>query len=141
MPMRLFGLWQEDRRWAEPATYGTIYWWNSDLTGARKRLVQQLLELPVGQWTSLDGFLRKIHINEPFLIWPQDELVRRFGLRALQGFRNQWFDIEGRIIADMLKTMLHWLGVVEIGRDKPKRFISFRVTPHGRELLDPSYTV
>lgn len=134
---RLYGLWQEDRKWSEPATYGTIYWWNSDLTGGRKRLVQHLLDLPVGQWTSLDGFLRKIHMTEPFLIWPQDELVRRFGLRALQGFRSQWFDIEGRIIADMLKTMLHWLGVVEVGRDKPKRFISFRVTAEGRALLDP----
>lgn len=134
---RLYGLWQEDRKWSEPATYGTIYWWNSDLTGGRKRLVQHLLDLPVGQWTSLDGFLRKIHMTEPFLIWPQDELVRRFGLRALQGFRSQWFDIEGRIIADMLKTMLNWLGVVEIGRDKPKRFISFRVTAEGRALLDP----
>lgn len=134
---RLYGLWQEDRKWSEPATYGTIYWWNSDLTGGRKRLVHHLLELPVGQWTSLDSFLRKIHMTEPFLIWPQDELVRRFGLRALQGFRSQWFEIEGRIIADMLKTMLHWLGVVEIGRDKPKRFISFRVTAEGRALLDP----
>jgi hypothetical protein len=134
---RLYGLWQEDRKWSEPATYGTIYWWNSDLTGGRKRLVHHLLDLPVGQWTSLDSFLRKIHMTEPFLIWPQDELVRRFGLRALQGFRSQWFEIEGRIIADMLKTMLHWLGVVEIGRDKPKRFISFRVTAEGRALLDP----
>ncbi|HEX8600204.1 MAG TPA: helicase-associated domain-containing protein [Chloroflexia bacterium] len=134
---RLYGLWQEDRKWSEPATYGTIYWWNSDLTGGRKRLVHHLLELPVGQWTSLDAFLRKIHMTEPFLIWPQDELVRRFGLRALQGFRSQWFEIEGRIIADMLKTMLNWLGAVEIGRDKPKRFISFRVTAEGRALLDP----
>ena len=41
---RLFGVWQEDRKWAEPATYGTIYWWNSDLTGGRKGLVNQLLE-------------------------------------------------------------------------------------------------
>ncbi|HEX8229567.1 MAG TPA: helicase-associated domain-containing protein [Chloroflexia bacterium] len=134
---RLYGLWQEDRKWSEPATYGTIYWWNSDLTGGRKRLVHHLLDLPVGQWTSLDAFLRKIHMTEPFLIWPQDELVRRFGLRALQGFRSQWFEIEGRIIADMLKTMLNWLGVVEIGRDKPKRFISFRVTAESRALLDP----
>ncbi|MEA2576006.1 MAG: hypothetical protein QOH93_3304 [Chloroflexia bacterium] len=134
---RLYGLWQEDRKWSEPATYGTIYWWNSDLTGGRKRLVQHLLDLPVGQWTSLDAFLRKIHMTEPFLIWPQDELVRRFGLRALQGFRSQWFEIEGRIIGDMLKTMLNWLGVVEIGRDKPKRFISFRVTGEGRDLIDP----
>lgn len=136
---RLFGLWQEDRKWAEPAAYGTIYWWNSDLTGARKRLVKHLLDLPVGQWTSVDSFLRKIHMTEPFLIWPQDELVRRFGLRALQGFRSQWFDIEGRIIADMLKTMLLWLGAVEIGRDKPKRFVSFRVTEEGCALLDPEH--
>ena len=136
---RLFGVWQEDRTWAEPATYGTIYWWNSDLTGGRKRLVSQLLELPVGEWISLDAFLRRIHLTEPFLIWSQEELVRRFGLRALQGFRSQWFNIEGRIIADMLKTMLLWLGVVEVGRDKPKRFISFRVTEEGRALLDPAY--
>ncbi len=137
---RLFGLWQEDRKWAEPATYGTIYWWNSDLTGARKRLVKHLVELPVGQWISVDSFLRKIHMTEPFLIWPQDELVRRFGLRALQGFRSQWFEIEGRIIADMLKTMLHWLGAVDIGRDKPRRFVSFRVTEQGRDLLDPEHS-
>ncbi len=136
---RVYGLWQEDRKWAEPAAYGTIYWWNSDLTGARKRLARHLLEVPTGQWTSLDAFLRRVHLEEPFIIWPQDELVRRFGLRALQGFRNQWFGIEGRIIADMLKTMLFWLGAVELGRDKPKRFVSFRVTPQGRALLDPEY--
>ncbi|MDQ6693689.1 MAG: hypothetical protein M3014_04610, partial [Chloroflexota bacterium] len=137
---RLFGLYQEDRKWVEPATYGTIYWWNSDLTGGRKRLIHHLLELPAGKWTSLDGFLRKIHLTEPFLIWPQDELVRRFGLRALQGFRSQWFDIEGRIIADMLKTLFLWLGVVDIGRDKQKRFVSFRVPPEGRALLDPEHS-
>src|ERR671936_693836 len=117
--------------WAELATYGTIYWWNSDLTGGRKRLVAHLTELPVGQWIQLEAFLRKIHMTEPFLIWSQDELMRRFGLRALQGFRSQWFSIEGRIIADMLKTMLYWLGAVELGRDKQKRLVSFRVTEEG----------
>jgi Helicase conserved C-terminal domain len=136
---RLFGLWQEDRKWAEPATYGTIYWWNSDLTGGRKRLVEHLLELPVGQWIQFDAFLRKIHMTEPFLIWSQDELMRRFGLRALQGFRSQWFSIEGRIIADMLKTMLYWLGAIELGRDKQKRVVSFRVTEEGRAFLDPEH--
>jgi hypothetical protein len=136
---RLFGLWQEDRKWAEPATYGTIYWWNSDLTGGRKRLVAQLLDLPAGQWIQIDAFLRKIHLEEPFLIWSQDELMRRFGLRALQGFRSQWFSIEGRIIADMIKTMLYWLGAVDLGRDKQKRVISFRVTDDGRALLDPEH--
>lgn len=132
---RLYGLWQEDRKWAEPATYGTIYWWNSDLTGARKRLAQHLVELSPMQWVSVDAFLRRIHTVEPFLIWTQDELVGRFGLRALQGFRSQWFDIEGRIIADMLRTMLFWLGAVEVGRDKQKRFISFRVTEEGMSLM------
>lgn len=136
---RLFGLWQEDRKWAEPATYGTIYWWNSDLTDGRKRLVKHLMELAVGQWIQMDAFLRKIHATEPFLIWSQDELVRRFGLRALQGFRSQWFNIEGRIIADMIKTMLYWLGVVELGKDKQKRVPSFRVTDEGRALLDPDH--
>lgn len=134
---RIFAFWQGDRKWAEPAAYGTIYWWNSDLTAARSRLVTHLLALPPGAWVTLEGFLRRIHISEPFIIWSQDELVRRFGLRALQGFRNQWFDIEGRIIADMLRTMLFWLGAVDIGRDKQKRFVSFRVTEHGRGLLDP----
>jgi hypothetical protein len=134
---RIFGFWQDDRKWVEPAAYGTIYWWNSDLTGARKRLVKHIAALPVGQWISLEGFLRKVHLNEPFIIWSQEELVRRFGLRALQGFRSQWFEIEGRIITDMLKTMLYWLGAVDLGRDKPKRLISFRLTPEGAALLDP----
>ncbi|MEO8286759.1 MAG: helicase-associated domain-containing protein [Chloroflexota bacterium] len=136
---RLFGMWQEDRKWSEPATYGTIYWWNSDLTGARKRLIKHIVELPTNKWISVEGFLRQIHLSEPFLIWDQEELVRRYGLRALQGFRNQWFDIEGRIIADMLRTMLNWLGVVDIGKDKQKRFVSFRVTEEGRGLIDPEH--
>ena len=134
----IFGLWQEDRKWTEPATYGTIYWWNSDMTGARKRLVEHLLGVPVGKWISLEGFLRTIHLTEPFIIWSQDELVRRYGLRALQGFRGHWFEIEGRIVADMLRTMLFWLGAVDIGRDKQKRFVSFRVTESGAALLDPT---
>ncbi|MFL5734337.1 MAG: helicase-associated domain-containing protein [Chloroflexia bacterium] len=136
---RLFGLWQEDRKWTEPATYGTIYWWNSDLTGGRKRLIAHLSELPDGQWIQIEAFLRKIHLTEPFLIWSQDELMRRFGLRALQGFRSQWFSIEGRIIADMLKTVLYWLGAIELGRDKQKRVVSFRLTDEGRTLLDPEH--
>lgn len=136
---RLFALWQEDRKWSEPATYGTIYWWNSDLTEGRKRLVKHLLDLPTGEWIALEPFLRKIHMVEPFIIWSQDELVRRFGLRALQGFRGQWFEIEARIVADMIKTMLYWLGAVELGRDKQKRLLSFRVTEEGRTLLDPDH--
>jgi hypothetical protein len=136
---RIYAFWQGDRKWAEPATYGTIYWWNSDLTAARARLAKHLAALPAGTWLSLEGFLRRIHSSEPFIIWSQDELVRRFGLRALQGFRNQWFEIEGRIIADMLRTMLFWLGAVDIGRDKQKRFVSFRVTKQGRGLLDPGH--
>ncbi len=136
---RLFALWLEDRKWSEPATYGTIYWWNSDLTGARKRLVKHLLELPAMKWISLEGFLKSIHLTEPFIIWGQEELVRRYGLRALQGFRNQWYDIEGRIVADMIRTMLHWLGVVDLGRDKQKRFLSFRLTESARSLLDPEH--
>jgi hypothetical protein len=134
---RLFGLWLEDRKWSEPATYGTIYWWNSDLTGARKRLVQHLLELPTEKWISLEGFLKQVQLTDPFIIWGQDELVRRYGLRALQGFRNQWQEIEGRIVGDMIRTMLHWLGVVDLGRDKQKRLLSFRLTESARTLLDP----
>ena len=57
----------------------------------------------------------------------------------MQGFRNHWFEIEGRIIADMLRTMLNWLGAVDVGKDKQKRFVSFRVTDEGRSLLDPEY--
>lgn len=135
---RIFAFWQEDRKWSEPATYGTIYWWNSDLTGARKRLVAHLSDLPVGEWISIDAFLRRVHMSEPFIIWSQDELVKRFGLRALQGFRSHWFDIEGRIIADMLKTVLLWLGAVDIGRDKQRRTVSFRVTEEGKHLFDPA---
>src|SRR5438105_6044205 len=135
---RLFGLWLEDRKWSEPATYGTIYWWNSDLTGARKRLVRHLLELPADKWISLEGFLKQIQMAEPFIIWGQDELVRRYGLRALQGFRNQWYDIEGRIVGDMVRTMLHWLGAVDLGRDKQKRLLSFRITESAQALLDQS---
>jgi hypothetical protein len=133
---RLYGFWQEDRKWAEPASYGTIYWWNADLTGARKRVAEHLSRLPTGEWISLDAFLRRINTVDPFIIWSQEELVRRFGLRVLQGFRSQWFDIEGRILADMLKTMLVWLGAVEIGRDKQKRFLSFRVTESGHNLVN-----
>jgi hypothetical protein len=132
---RLYGFWLEDRKWAEPAAYGTIYWWNCDLTGARKRLTEHIARLPVNEWIGLDAFLRRINMVDPFIIWSQDELVRRFGLRVLQGFRNQWFDIEGRILADMLRTVLCWLGVVEIGRDKQKRFLAFRVTESGIGLL------
>ena len=135
---RLYGFWQEDRKWAEPAAYGTIYWWNSDLTGARKRLAEHLARLPAGEWISLDSFLRRINTVDPFIIWSQEELVRRFGLRVLQGFRNQWFDIEGRILADMLKTMLLWLGIAEVGRDKQKRFLSFRLTESAANLLQPA---
>jgi Helicase conserved C-terminal domain len=134
---RLFGLWLEDRKWSEPATYGTIYWWNSDLTGARKRLVKHLMALPTMKWISLDGFLKSVHMAEPFIIWGQDELVRRYGLRALQGFRSQWYEIEGRIVADMIRTMLHWLGAVDLGRDKQKRLLSFRLTESAHALLDP----
>ncbi len=134
---RLFGLWLEDRKWSEPATYGTIYWWNSDLTGARKRLVQQMLELPTEKWISMEGFLKQVQLTDPFIIWGQDELVRRYGLRALQGFRSQWHEIEGRIISDMIRTMLHWLGVVDLGRDKQKRLLSFRLTESARSLLAP----
>jgi hypothetical protein len=136
---RLYGMWQEDRKWSEPATYGTIYWWNSDLTGARKRLIKHLLELPVNKWISVEGFLRQIHMTEPFLIWDQEELVKRYGLRALQGFRNHWFEIEGRIIADMLRSMLNWLGAVDVGKDKQKRFVAFRITEEGRGLFDPEH--
>ncbi|MEO5953820.1 MAG: helicase-associated domain-containing protein, partial [Chloroflexia bacterium] len=134
---RLFGMWLEDRKWSEPATYGTIYWWNSDLTSARKRLIKHLIELPTMKWISLEGFLKLIQQSDPFIIWGQDELVRRYGLRALQGFRSQWYEIEGRIVADMLRTMLHWLGVVDIGRDKQKRFLSFRLTEAAFNLIDP----
>lgn len=136
---RLYGLWLEDRKWSEPATYGTIYWWNSDLTGARKRLVQHILELPAEKWISLEGFLKQVQLADPFIIWGQDELVRRYGLRALQGFRSQWHEIEGRIISDMIRTMLHWLGVVDLGRDKQKRLLSFRLTESAQTLLDPEY--
>jgi hypothetical protein len=132
---RLFAFWLEDRKWAEPAAYGTIYWWNSDLTMARKGLAEHLLRLPKNEWLSLDAFLRRLNTVDPFIIWSQEELVRRFGLRVLQGFRSQWFDIEGRIIADMLRTALCWLGAVEVGRDKQKRFVSFRLTESSTELL------
>ena len=100
-----------------------------------------MLELPTEKWISMEGFLKQVQLTDPFIIWGQDELVRRYGLRALQGFRSQWHEIEGRIVSDMLRTMLHWLGVVELGRDKQKRLLSFRLTETSRSLLAPESTI
>jgi hypothetical protein len=39
----------------------------------------------------------------------------------------------------MIRTMLHWLGVVDLGRDKQKRLLSFRLTESAHALLDPEH--
>lgn len=52
---RLYGMWQEDRKWSEPATYGTIYWWNSDLTGGRNVSSSTCLSFP-----STNGFPSRV---------------------------------------------------------------------------------
>ena len=39
----------------------------------------------------------------------------------------------------MLRTMLNWMGVVDVGKDKQKRFVSFRITEEGRSLIDPDH--
>jgi hypothetical protein len=114
-------------------------WPNDPLIG-RAAVLEFLSQVPVGQWWDTRGFIADIHDSSPSFQRPAGDfdawyLYRSADGKFLRGFQN-WDHIEGDLIHYMLAGPLHWLGLVDIGKQpESNRLVAFRLAPLARGFL------
>ncbi len=119
------------------------------LVGILKRAGRETL----GQWQSLASLRDLIKAeNSEFLI-PRENQHNYYSSQRPDGVytgfwpvgenrwksyfqRDQdWDNVEGRFLRQLLSEPLSWLGLVAIGRDKTNQVVAFRLSPLGAHLL------
>lgn len=115
--------------------------WKNNPLLARQFIIDQIKQIPIGQWWDLASFIKGIHIKQPEfqrLSGDYDSwFIRdRNSGKYLHGFEN-WDAVEGRLIHFTICTMLFWLGLVDLASDEENSLpCAFRLTTWANALLN-----
>ena len=115
-------------------------WENSPMLG-RSRILLHLSRVPVGEWLSIDGFVRAIKTAEPDFQRPDGDYESWYiydeADTPLMGF-DHWDDVEGRLIRHLLTVTLPALGTVMLGAPAESSPATvFKISPLGDNFLHP----
>jgi len=114
--------------------------WSNQPLAARRFLLGLLSRIPVGQWWSLNAFVRLIKEKHADFQRPAGDYDSWFIKRAsdgvyLRGF-IAWDEVDGALIRYLLSGPLHWLGIVDLALPDPDKAPSaFRMTRSAPRLL------
>ena len=119
------------------------------LIGVLKRAGRETL----GQWQALASLRSLIKTENPEFLIPRENQHNGYSSQRGDGFysgfwpagenryrtffqRGQdWDNVEGRFLRQLLSEPLSWLGIVAIGRDTANQVVAFRLSPLGAHLL------
>lgn len=145
--------------WVDPSVQvgGTDAPTYAKLRQARRAIAAAIADAPrapAGQWLSVRALSMAVRADDPqFLIAARPATYGYYGgarrPRYYEGIRrpnqrypnNQfkrdedWDEVEGAYIAQVLVEPLFWLGLVDLGEDADGGLTSFRLTPLGRHVL------
>lgn len=133
--------WMETREWlAYYAWHRGQYADTRDLPAARRKVLDSIGKAEAGVWFSVTLLANLMRVREPYFLYDQERLSRRYGPVALDDVVRYWEQIEGLFIAEVLWAPLHGLGLVDLGyeMDDPEKLhqpSAFRLTPLGAAVL------
>lgn len=120
----LFRAWREHPTWDDLAAVPALQverLWPADLIRPRQRVLRHLAALAAGVWFALDDWLRWMEGRDPEFLRPAGApgrpRVRRGDTNALLKGPSSWNLVEGRFLHFLLQGPLHWLGLVDLGRE------------------------
>jgi hypothetical protein len=115
--------WRDSRAWndlrAAPGVHNSTEDWPNDPVMSRAGILACMRAVPIGQWWSIDRFVRDIREFSPdfqrpggdFNSWYLQDGAGQF----LRGY-DKWDDVEGALIRYVIRGPLFWLGAVDLGR-------------------------
>lgn len=128
--------WKNSTNWndlsAVPGLYSSTEDWPNDPLLSRQRMLDLLQPMEVGKWWRIDDFVQTVKETQPgfqrpggdFSSWYLQDSDRNF----LTDFEH-WDSVEGAYLRHMITGPLHWLGVLDLGRDQSKMEVhAFRKT-------------
>jgi hypothetical protein len=126
---RLAGLqaaWRDDPDWNDLWHVPTLKpqptgGWKNDPLLARRKVLGFLAGCQPAKWYRLDDFVAAVKAADPDFQRPDGDYTTWYlhDLRgqSLMGFEH-WDEVEGALLRSLVAGPLHWLGVVDLGRDE-----------------------
>jgi hypothetical protein len=110
--------------------------WKNDPLLARRKVLGFLAGCQPAKWYRLDDFVAAVKAADPDFQRPDGDYTTWYlhDLRgqSLMGFEH-WDEVEGALLRSLVAGPLHWLGVVDLGRDEesgpPVAFRLANLTP------------
>jgi len=118
--------WQRSTRYNELRLLpGLIFEgdWANDPLQTRTRLLEHLSRLPQESWWSLAAFTAGLQEHDPDFQRPAGDYDSWFIRRQdtdqyLRGF-STWNDVDGEVVAALIRGPLHWLGLLDLASPVP----------------------
>lgn len=120
--------------------------WPNEPKISRRAALQLLQGIPFGSWWGLNGFVEDVRVRNPafqrlagdFTSWYfKDSRTDSI----LHGF-DDWDAVDGALLRYLLMGPLHWLGVVDLGKQSEHEATAFfRLTAAITLLFDPESTL
>lgn len=102
------------------------------LRSGRLGALEHLSQCEPDVWYDAGEFLRLIQEQNPFILRPQNRLVRDLGSAGARKAIEGWKNVEGSWLRDLLAGVLPWLHITERSAEPEEMF---RLTPDGAWLV------
>jgi hypothetical protein len=137
--------WRGDPTWNElwqvPSLVPQPTGWENSPLRARAKILEHLerLDLPLEEWVAIDDFVAAIKRVDPDFQRPGGNYdswyIHDTAGQPLMGF-DHWEQVEGALIGYLIRHMLFWLGLVDLGSRTESSLPSlFRLTRLGQKFL------
>lgn len=140
----LQAVWRADDEWNDlwhvPDIRCEETGWRNDPLRARHTVLELLGHCSSGRWYSLEGLVTAVREHFPDYARPDGDFQTWYIRDArtgeyLTGFEH-WDQIEGALLAYLVSSPLHWLGVVSLGyREGWSKPSVFQITSWGAAFL------
>ena len=167
-----FQAWRDAAFWNELRYLPAITvqsWYTSDLSlivTARNKVLDHLVKLPAGEWVGLERLINRLRMTDYEFLFSREvpDQRRYYGygyyspdydtpysayrnplgwqFSPITGEAQGWEVVEAQFIRNIVTSVLHWLGLVDLGYagrvDKdgaPLQAVAYRVTEIGAWLL------
>ena len=142
--------WLQSNNWNDLQAVGYLEnsgsSWPNEPTTSRRAAAQLFQEIPHGSWWGMKGFIEDVRVRQPAFQRPAGEFTSWYFKdnrtdSILHGL-DDWDAVDGALLRYLLTGPLHWLGVVDLGKQSEHETSTFfRLTPAISLLFDPETTL
>jgi hypothetical protein len=117
--------WMEDKAFNELRLLPGLKFegeWSNDPLHARTVIHELVSQIPENRWWSLSAFIAAIHEQQPDFQRPAGDYDSWFIRQEssgnyLRGFAS-WNEVDGALVNFIITGPMHWLGMVDLGRNE-----------------------